>query len=73
MAVPKKRTSVRRKGLRRAGHTHRPYNSYNATMSCPNCQAPTAVHHVCPACGYYRGKQVVAVRVPKAEEEDESE
>ncbi|MDR1975307.1 MAG: 50S ribosomal protein L32 [Bacteroidales bacterium] len=29
--------------------------------SCSNCGSPTLYHHVCPECGYYRGKQAIVV------------
>ena len=67
MAVPKKRTSVKRKGLRRAGHNHKLY-AHSAIMSCPNCQSPTTRNHVCPSCGQYRGRQVVTIKPPKEDE-----
>ncbi len=65
MAVPKKRTSVSRKGLRRAGQHHKLYS--RNTYSCPNCGAQSLPHHVCSTCGHYKGKEVI---VMKSEEED---
>ena len=53
MAVPKKKTSVSRKGLRRAGQHHKLYGK--TTMSCPNCGDTVLPLHVCPACGTYKG------------------
>jgi large subunit ribosomal protein L32 len=26
---------------------------------CPQCHQPKLPHHVCPACGYYKSKEVV--------------
>lgn len=72
MAVPKKRTSVRRKGLRRAGQTHKLYAN-SATMSCPNCGSLTERNKVCSSCGFYRGKQVFTVAVEEEEETTETE
>lgn len=57
MANPKRRTSKRRRDMRRA-HDAIPVV---ATSSCPNCGALTRPHHVCGDCGYYAGKPVVAV------------
>ena len=71
MAVPKKKTSVSRKGLRRGGHTHKLY-AHQATMLCPNCQSPSILHHICPTCGHYRGKQVVVIKPPGDETPEES-
>ncbi len=60
MAVPKKRTSPSRKGLRRAGQHHKLYRKF--PMACSNCGDYTMPHHVCPSCGHYKGKQVVEVK-----------
>jgi large subunit ribosomal protein L32 len=59
MAVPKKRTSVSRKGQRRGGHTHKLYAK--TTSNCPNCGGLVKPHHVCPSCGYYKGNEVIAM------------
>jgi len=66
VAVPKKRTSVSRKGLRRAGQHHKLYRKFPA--SCSNCGDAVLGHCVCPACGHYKGKQVLDIKV-KAEPE----
>ena len=34
-------------------------------VACKNCQAMKAPHHVCDACGFYRGKKVIEVKVKK--------
>lgn len=65
MAVPKKKTSVSRKGLRRAGQHHR--LTGKNPVNCPNCGATTLLHFACPSCGYYKGKEVI---VMKADEEE---
>ena len=67
MAVPKKRTSVSRKGLRRAGQHHKLYRTY--TRSCPNCNAAVLPQYVCPSCGTYKGKEVIKFK-QKAEQEE---
>lgn len=59
MAVPKKKTSVSRKGLRRAGQHHKLYRKH--PMSCSNCGSHVLPHTVCPACGHYKGKEYIAV------------
>lgn len=68
MAVPKKKTSVSRKGLRRAGQTHKLYRTH--AMSCPNCKDLTLPNHACPSCGMYKGKQVFEIKV-KADADSE--
>ena len=60
MAVPKKKTSVRRKGLRRGGHTHK-LRANAPTMRCPECQSLSLKHRICPSCGHYRGRSIVAI------------
>jgi large subunit ribosomal protein L32 len=64
MAVPKKRTSKSRKGMRRA---HDKLNFTAAIMICPSCGELKRMHHICEACGVYRGKQVIAVESSDAE------
>lgn len=27
--------------------------------TCPNCGSPMIYHHVCPECGFYRGKLAI--------------
>jgi large subunit ribosomal protein L32 len=65
VAVPKKRTSVSRKGLRRAGQHHKLYRKF--PQACPNCGDAVLPHHVCPSCGHYKGKQVFEIKA-KSEE-----
>lgn len=35
------------------------------TAKCPNCGANRLNHRVCPACGYYNGKQVLTIKAKK--------
>jgi len=59
MAVPKRKTSKRRKNLRRG--------QIKATLfqvqACPSCGANQQAHRVCTACGMYKGRQVLTVEV----------
>ncbi len=55
MAVPQRRISKTRKRLRR---THFKLEATGLT-TCPNCGEMIRSHHVCPKCGYYKGKQVL--------------
>jgi large subunit ribosomal protein L32 len=57
MAVPKKKTSQARRDQRRAHHAIKDLN----LMACPNCGSPRRQHRVCPVCGFYKGRSVVAV------------
>jgi large subunit ribosomal protein L32 len=57
MPVPKRRTSKSRIRTRRHSHRH----NISAVQKCSNCGAPQQSHRVCPACGYYGGKQVITI------------
>lgn len=56
MAVPKRRQSQTRGRKRRA---HDAIDLPNVTL-CPECGEAKAPHRVCPSCGMYKGRQVVA-------------
>jgi len=56
MAVPKRRTSKSRKRKRR---THWKLDTPNLA-ECPQCHEQILPHRVCPECGHYKGKEVIA-------------
>lgn len=56
MAVPKKKVSKSRRDMRRANDLLKPVGS----IECANCGERKLPHHVCKACGYYDGREVVA-------------
>lgn len=58
MAVPKKRTSPSRRDKRRANHDK---IAAPNLKPCPHCEELMISHRVCPACGHYRGREVIAV------------
>ena len=58
MGVPKKRTSKMRRDRRRAANSN--LKTGPQTNACPNCKAPVRPHNACPACGFYKGRKVVA-------------
>ena len=64
MAVPKKRTSHRRKGMRRS---HDAIKFTANVIECSNCGNLKLRHHVCEHCGTYRGKQIFEVSKEKSE------
>ena len=66
MAVPKKRTSKSRKGMRRS---HDSLKFTENVVECENCGELKLRHHVCEACGTYRGIQVFSVAEEASEEE----
>jgi large subunit ribosomal protein L32 len=57
MPNPKRRHSRARRDRRR---THDSLDVMSAS-TCPNCGASRMPHRVCPACGFYRGKQALRV------------
>lgn len=68
MAVPKKKTSKSRRDMRRSHH------GISATIrgECPNCGAPKLSHRICPSCGHYKGRHVLAsVEVDQASSQGE--
>lgn len=59
MGVPKRRMSKMRLRTRKA--SHRP--KAPGLSVCAQCGARVTPHRVCPACGYYRGRQVISKNV----------
>ena len=57
MAVPKRRHSRARQAKRRAQWKAVPVQ----LVECSNCGVTIRPHTVCVSCGYYRGRQVIAV------------
>jgi len=57
MPVPKKKRSRSKRGSRRS-HDHL---KIPALSKCSHCGEPTAPHRVCMHCGFYKGKEVLAV------------
>lgn len=58
MGVPKRRTSKQRKRQRRA---HWKIEAPKLTK-CPQCHELMIPHRACPDCGYYNGREVIAVK-----------
>lgn len=57
-ALPKRRLGKGRKGKRRSHHALRARN----LVACPKCHELRLPHHVCPACGTYKGIEVVEIK-----------
>ena len=64
-ALPKQRISRHRRGNRR-NHI---YLTAPALVDCRNCGEMKRPHHVCPSCGYYRGRQVIVIEERQRPEE----
>lgn len=56
MAHPKHKHSKQRRDKRR---TH-DFAVVPQLSVCSNCGATVLYHRVCPQCGYYRGRQIIA-------------
>jgi len=56
MANPKRKFSKARTRKRRSM-----WKLEGVSMSvCPQCHQPKQPHHLCPNCGFYRGKEIVS-------------
>ena len=67
MAVQKNRKTRSKRNMRRS------HDALKAVASneCPNCGELKLPHHVCGACGYYGGREVVA-QVEDADLDDDA-
>lgn len=66
MAVPQNKISKARRDQRRS---HDALVAANPN-ECPNCGEFKRPHHVCPSCGHYAAREVVAVRQAAELEDD---
>ncbi|MHA3976571.1 50S ribosomal protein L32 [Halovulum sp. GXIMD14794] len=57
MAVPKSKITRSRRGMRRS---HDALTGANPN-ECSNCGELKRPHHVCPSCGHYADREVVAM------------
>jgi len=55
MAVQQNRVTRSKRNMRRAHDSLKP----SAYAECPNCGELKRPHHVCGACGYYGGAEIV--------------
>lgn len=55
MAVPKRKTGRAKTNSRRSSHKL----TASAVSVCPQCHQAKLPHHVCSACGYYNGKEII--------------
>jgi large subunit ribosomal protein L32 len=66
MPLPKRKTSRSARNQRRASAWR---ITPPALGSCSRCHAPKLMHHACPACGFYNGRRVIAVKQRGGKEE----
>lgn len=66
MAVPQNRVTRSRRNMRRA---HDALVAANPN-ECANCGELRRPHHVCPSCGNYNAREVVAVAAIEDTDED---
>ncbi len=59
MAVPRAKTSKARTRRRRGINMRL---EAPQLVACANCNNLVMQHHVCPKCGFYRGRQVIEPR-----------
>ena len=59
--LPKRKYSRARQGERRS---HLGLKAA-VLIDCPQCHTPKLPHHVCPTCGTYDGREVIAIESPK--------
>ena len=57
MAVPKRRTSKSKKGMRRSHHRIIP----KGVQYCTACSEPVLPHRVCDSCGFYQGRTALVL------------
>jgi large subunit ribosomal protein L32 len=58
MPNPKRRHSKARTRTRRAHD----FLDAKSLSTCPQCHEAKMPHRVCPKCGYYKGREVIAVK-----------
>ncbi|MGZ6271869.1 MAG: 50S ribosomal protein L32 [Candidatus Limnocylindrales bacterium] len=67
MGVPKRRVSYARQGDRRSHHAI----SVPVLEACPHCREMKRIHHACPNCGWYGGREAVRLK-PRTKPEQSS-
>ena len=58
MPIPKRKHSKARRDKRRANWKL----TIPGLVECPQCHAEKVPHHVCPVCGFYKGKSIVQAK-----------
>jgi len=55
VALPKRKKSISKKNMRRSHHRL----TLPSLSLCPKCGEHQLPHHVCPHCGFYKGRLVL--------------
>lgn len=66
MPNPKRKHTRSRRDIRRS---HNSGLEVAQLVECPNCKAKRLPHNVCPACGFYKDRVVVAQKAQKEDQE----
>jgi large subunit ribosomal protein L32 len=56
MAVPKRKTTPSKRGMRRSHDAIKPMSF----QECPNCGELKLPHNLCRGCGHYNGREIVS-------------
>jgi len=62
--VPKKKTSkarTRRRHSKFQNKARKHLSDLVHLVKCPDCGAKKLMHHICPACGKYKGRQALPI------------
>jgi len=65
MSVPKKRRTASSAKKRRSHNALKKKN----LSACPKCKKPVVSYRACGFCGYYKGREVVKIKVKKGEKQ----
>jgi large subunit ribosomal protein L32 len=68
MAQPKKKTSKSKRDMRRS-HWYK--MDLPNMVPCSHCGNIIQAHQACPACGMYKGREVIKIKAPKTKQEKE--
>lgn len=69
MIEPKKKHSISRKRTRHSAWqtiTIKKLMKRTSLSTCQNCNTVKLNHRVCPACGFYAGKQIITIKTKKS-------
>ena len=69
VTIPKQKQSHARTAKRRAQHKM----AAPSINACPRCHSPRRPHRVCPVCGTYDGREVIAPAADEQEHEHDHE